>query len=265
MKPLKIINIIFLKMSSKILSPICLTLLLIPLIFYISCQEERVYKNLFYLSSSNFTKIVLDQKYEECEWIIFFTAKESSWFTQNILLNIVRYFDIADKIKFGVIDCDVEKYLPIRFEIRRMPHMISIKNKRMYSYNDKITYQTVKEFINYPKNPRESDPLPYEASFIRLKIRKFLNQFNVSIQNVLDKLGISIVWDVKKTYALMLVHLMFLVMIANGLVSFCDFGKSKKRKGSFNDEEKLVDKEAKQTELKANEKNKKKKKGKKLY
>lgn len=110
----------------------------------------------------------------------------------------------------------------------------------MIAYHGEVTRDKVKNFINYRKNPRESDPIPKNLPIIQLRIRRFMSQFNVSIQKLLDRLGINIVWDVKKTYALLLVHLIFLITLANSIVKLIYTPPSKgktesRRKDSINE------------------------------
>ena len=226
--------------------------------------ETSKIKNYYNLTDSNFDNLVITNN-KKIKWLILFYVHNCKFCDQTIKIlekDIITHYSKNSDIKFGLIDCDKNLWLAIRFNLSYTPYIILIENNRLYQFKTFPGKDSFINFIDEEKTVEDSLIIPTSLSKIQkgFKIFKgFSSEISKSIQDFLNKRGYKINW--KNEYSMILVvvcTILFIVLEFVLLVCLtkCCFSnksnesndkkkKNKRKKDKENEEKKIENEDVK--------------------
>ena len=147
----------------------------------------------------------------------------------------IKNFEDEDEIDFATVNLDTRSnlWLGVRFNIKKMPYIILIENKKMYTFEEQFETPAVLKFIENEKNLENSLEVP-ENFGIWQKTKAIMNEFHerlkITMIYTFNKFGIKINWTYTKSYIFVFVFASIIVFIENQIIIFirdlCGFGKN---------------------------------------
>ena len=236
-------------------------LLLIILLNQIGTSKITNYYN---LTDSNFDSLV-NTNNNKVKWLLLFYVQNCKFCHQTIKIiekDIIPHYSKNSDIKFGLIDCDKNLWLAIRFNLSYTPYVVLIENNKLYQFKTFPGKDSFINFIDEEKTIEDSLTIPTSLSNIQkgIKIFKgFSSEISKSIQDFLEKKGYTINW--KNQYSMILVvvcTILFIVLEFVLLVCLtkCCFSnksnesndkkkKNKRKKDKENEEKKIENEDVK--------------------
>ncbi len=165
-------------------------------------------KNYYNLTDSNFDNLVITDN-KKIKWLILFYVQNCKFCHQTIKIlekDIIPHYSKNSDIKFGLIDCDKNLWLAIRFNLSYTPYVILIENNKLYQFKTFPGKDSFINFIDEEKTIEDSLTIPTSLSKIQkgIKVFKgFSSEISKSIQDFLDKKGYKINW--KNEYSMILI------------------------------------------------------------
>jgi len=169
---------------------------------------------------------ILKESYEKKHKLfLVFSLKKCPYCTKVLKTlkdNIATKFEEEDKITFGNVDLDNQKnvWQGFRFNIINTPYIILIENNRLYHFQNQFEEKIVLKFIKEEKNLEEGEQIPCPLTFWD-KFQEAMRELTEKIQQLLENFGINIKWNMKFSYALLVLFLLFLLLIENEIINIC--------------------------------------------
>jgi hypothetical protein len=158
---------------------------------YISkCEEINESKNIIELKGDNFDKLTT---IPNTKWLIVFQG--NGCFLCQVILNIISGSVITEykddnKTNFGIINCDDNFFICLRFNITTIPYVVLIEDDKIYQLKASINKD---ELINFINREKEKDDLFHITPIFHLVklIHTIGIQAQHSIQILFKSLGIK--------------------------------------------------------------------------
>ena len=201
--------------------------LIIRILFsYISkCEEINESKNILELKGDNFDKITT---IPNTKWLIVFQGNDC--FLCQITLKIISDKVIAEykddnKTNFGVVNCDDNFFICLRFNITKITYVVLIEDEKIYQFKASINKEELINFINREKE--KDDLFNITPIFLLVKLIHTIGiKVNYSLQILFKSLGIK---ENTNNY-MILVVVALMVIIAMFIVEECTKMFDKKQK-----------------------------------
>ncbi len=185
---------------------------------------------------------------------------------------IINNFEDEDEINFAAVNLDKRSniWLGVRFNIKKIPHVVLIENKRMYSFENQFESSIVHKFIEEEKDLEDSLNIPENFGMwnkVKIIMNEFTERLNKTMEIIFGKIGIKIRWTNTMSYIFLFVFLIVVIYLENQIILFirdiCNFAKKDKNDKNQDNNDNTENKDQKENvsetkdEIKNNKKQKK--------
>lgn len=134
------------------------------------------------------------------KWFIVFYTNTCAYCetTLHILENeILPHYENDTTIEFGIINCNDNTWLPLRFNITYIPYsiLIDISTQQMFEYKYYNTFDFITSFIDYEHINLNASSIPPKYTYItrtKILLIQSYNEIKVAITHILQYYNLNI-------------------------------------------------------------------------
>jgi hypothetical protein len=135
-------------------------------------------------------------------------------------------------LQIGKIECSLNNWSCMRFNITRVPYIIALQNDKLFEYNFYAMEDKLISFLREEKLVESGLPIPPMLGYAGI-LSKILEEsarvLNEQMQILVDTyLGIDLKWGSYHTILLLIAILFFMLFIEYLIVFYCCYRKKKK-------------------------------------
>ena len=137
-----------------------------------------------------------------------------------------------NNIHFGKVECQLNHWSAMRFNITSVPYIVLIDANKMYEFKSYPTAKMIHHFLTEEKTLEEALSVPPPMNYMKIVV-KILNEsfglLNHHIESFInEKLNLEIKWKTRYTLIIFLCSLVLIVAIEYFFI-LCCCGKSSKK------------------------------------
>jgi hypothetical protein len=212
------------------------SLLLILCVSLTSANEKAVLTIL----DSNINELVGDGF--NCNWLIMFYlescphCKNAKLSIENLSKNKAVIENPAlDDLKIGIVECNVNNWSCMRFDIKRVPQIIHLKDNKLFDFNAYVTEEKLLSFITEEKVIENAKEIPNQLGMLSVVKKVFEESVTVLNEQIKDllanKFNIQMDWTTHHTIGVLIAFLILIIFIEYIIIFHCcEISKNKKQK-----------------------------------
>jgi len=172
-------------------------------------------------------------------WLLVFYLSNCQYCKNalSVLDSISKRQDIDNEdfplrnFKIGIIECNENNWSCMRFNISRVPYLVSLQNDKMFEFDYYVTEEKLLNFIGEEKSIESGKSIPSVLGYSGIIFKIFeeaVGLINERIQNFIDSyLQWDFKWQTIHTIFLLLSPLLILLGLEFVILTYCCYRKKK--------------------------------------